>query len=67
MVMQGETVHRGAPLPYPGAMLRVCASPAGYYLGYVDEDGLPWSRESDYFKTVGAAGRALASGEWTPR
>ncbi len=67
MALTGETVHRGAKLPYPEAKLEVCVSAAGFYLGYTDKDGLPWTRESGYFKACGAASRALASGEWERR
>jgi hypothetical protein len=67
MAMPKETVHLGGELPYPGAKLQVCVSAAGYFLGYIDKDGLPWSRESHYFKVVGAASRALASGDWERR
>jgi hypothetical protein len=67
MAVKGETVHRGGKLPYPDAKLEVCVSAAGYYLGYTDKDGLPWSRESHYFKAVGAASRALATGDWERR
>ena len=44
--MKGETVLSGAP--HPGTKLEVLSSPAGYYLGYRDEDGLPYSRETEY-------------------
>ncbi len=67
MALTGETVHRGGKLPYPGAKLEVCVSAAGYYIGYTDADGLPWTRESGYFKVVGMASRALASGDWERR
>ena len=43
-------------------------SGAGWYLGTLDEDGLPLSRESvEYFETEGAAQHALNTGEWTQR
>lgn len=45
----GETVHTGAPKP-AGEKLQVLSSNAGYYLGYL-EDGMPYSRETVYFRT----------------
>lgn len=48
--------------------LRVCSSPAGYYLGTLGEDGSPYSRESvEYFPDEASASAALASGRWTQR
>ena len=44
--MKGETVLSGAQ--HPGTELKVMSSNAGYYLGYRDEDGLPYSRETVY-------------------
>lgn len=49
-MMQGETVATGAPLPYGGAKPEVLESPAGHYVGYLCEDGTPYSRESGYYK-----------------
>ncbi len=46
MTMKGETVLSGAP--HPGTDLKVLESPAGFYLGYLDEHGLPYSRETLY-------------------
>jgi len=43
----GETVLSGAP--HPGTELQVLCSGAGYYIGYLCKDGMPYSRESDYF------------------
>jgi hypothetical protein len=43
----GETVLSGAP--HPGTELQVLSSGAGYYIGYLCKDGMPYSRESDYF------------------
>ena len=46
MVMLGETVDTGAPLPYEGAQPEVLSSGGGrIYIGYLDEDGLPYTRE----------------------
>jgi hypothetical protein len=56
-VIKGETVFSGAP--HPGTNMRVLRSAAGFYIGYLDKDGLPYSRESRYFPTACAAGAAL--------
>ena len=55
MTLPGETVGTGAD--HPGTPLQVCWSAAGYYIGYLDHDGSPYSRESvNYWPTaVGAA------------
>ncbi len=57
-MMQGETVGSGAPIP-EGEVLHVMQSPAGYYLGFV-EDGQPYSRETGYFASAGPAQILLA-------
>ena len=44
-----ETVIAGAP--DPGTPPKVLSSPAGYYVGYCDSDGLPYSRETEYFES----------------
>jgi hypothetical protein len=45
--------------------LRVLKSPAGYYLGTLDEDGVPYSRESEcYWQTFEDAESALESDDW---
>jgi len=41
--------------------LKVCSTPAGYYLGYECEQCGPWSRETDYFRTRAEAELALAA------
>ena len=49
--------------------LQVCQSAAGFYLGTLDGDGFPYSRESEeYWKVKSEAAAALA-GElpWTQR
>ena len=46
-MMAGETVLSGAK--HPGTRLQVCESGAGFYIGFVDKDGAPYSRESVYF------------------
>lgn len=48
MTIKGETVLTGAA--HPGTDLRVMQSNAGFYLGYQDQDGMPYSRESVYFE-----------------
>jgi len=52
-----ETVTAGAP--HPGTQPQVLCSAAGHYVGYLDEDGLPYSRETDYFADQQAAEDAL--------
>lgn len=56
-MIPGETVATGAK--HPGTPLRVLKSAAGFYLGYLDTDGCPYSRESGYFPTQEAAQAAL--------
>jgi hypothetical protein len=46
-MIKGETVFSGAP--HPGTELEILSTPAGYYLGFRDEEGFPYSRESQYF------------------
>jgi len=46
MTLPNETVLTGAP--HPGTELKILESPAGYYLGFLDRDGAPYSRETDY-------------------
>lgn len=49
-------------------LLRVCKSAAGYYIGTVDEDGLPFTRESEeYWSTWTEANNALKSKTFTQR
>ena len=48
--------------------LRVCGSAAGFYLGTLEEDGSPYSRESEeYWPTRPEAESALEQGKWTQR
>ncbi len=48
--------------------ISVCRSPAGYYIGTIDENGLPLSRESaEYFANKKIAEHALLSGDFTQR
>lgn len=56
-MLKGETVLNGAP--HPGTPLIVMESTAGFYLGYKDADGGPYSRESRYFVSRIAANSCL--------
>jgi hypothetical protein len=48
--------------------LQVCRSAAGFYIGTLDADGLPYSREStEYWRRAKAAAEALQHGHWTQR
>jgi len=51
-MMPGETVLSGAK--HPGTEIRILWSPSGYYLGFTDEDGSPYSRETDYMNMESA-------------
>lgn len=47
---------------------RVLESGAGWYIGTLDSEGFPNSRESvEYFPTQAAAETAFANGAWTQR
>jgi len=46
-VIPGETVLSGAD--HPGTDLMVHSSVNGYYIGFRDKDGMPYSRETCYF------------------
>lgn len=48
MTMKGETVLTGGE--HPGTMPEVMHSGAGWYVGFRDEHGLPYSRETCYFR-----------------
>lgn len=45
-MIPGETVLTGGK--HPGTELKLMYSPNGYYLGFEDKDGQPYSRETDY-------------------
>ncbi|QNR00118.1 hypothetical protein BGI51_22120 [Pseudomonas oryzihabitans] len=46
--------------------LQVLQSRRGFYLGTVDDEGMPFSRESaEYFRNHKAAENALNTGKWT--
>lgn len=57
MTVKNETVLTGAP--HPDTKLAVMKSGAGYYLGFPDKDGAPYSRESVYFGDFGSAHQVL--------
>ena len=42
----GETVLSGAP--HPGTELEVMETPAGFYIGFREKSGQPYSRETIY-------------------
>jgi hypothetical protein len=48
-MMKGETVLSGAP--HPTTPLEILESPAGFFLGFRDADGSPYSRETEYMHT----------------
>ena len=57
--MKAETVIGGAK--HPGTIMSVMASNAGYYIGFTDEDGCPYTRESSYFETFKEAEKVLVT------
>lgn len=58
MTMKGETVLAGAP--HPQTKLQVMESPAGFYIGFADEDGAPYTRETVYFGDRDTADQVLS-------
>lgn len=56
-MLKGETVLSGAP--HPGTPLLILQSGAGYYLGYLDTDGAPYSRETVYFGDYNSAAQVI--------
>lgn len=48
-----ETVLSGAE--HPGTKLEIMQSNAGFYLGFADKDGMPYSRETNYFGDAASA------------
>ena len=53
----------GRPLP-----LTICTSASGHYIGTLDDDGAPYSRESlEYWPTHQEAMSAFKTGHWTQR
>lgn len=60
----GQLAHEGGER-FP---LLVLQSMAGYYIGTLDDDLCPYSRESvEYFPSKEVADNALTTGEWTQR
>lgn len=57
MTMKGETVLTGGE--HPGTMPEVMHSGAGWYVGFRDKDGMPYSRETVYFHERAAAEMVL--------
>jgi hypothetical protein len=53
----GETVLSGAK--HPGTPLAVLQSAGGFYIGFLTDDGFPYSRETEYFATRADAEAAL--------
>ena len=64
-MLPGETISSDAPSGCPDCKvklrLKVMHSPAGYYIGTECDCG-PYSRESGYYPTAMAAGKALMDG-----
>lgn len=56
-MIHAETVVAGAE--NPGTEPQVLSSNAGHYVGYLDADGLPYSRETEYFPDDASASKAL--------
>jgi len=54
-----ETVLAGGE--HPGTKLTVLQSPAGWYVGFKDKNGMPYSRESKYFNTKKGAESLLGA------
>jgi|WetSurSiteA1Bulk_404760.scaffolds.fasta_scaffold93722_2 hypothetical protein len=61
-MLTGETIRSGASRVCPKCKImppyEVLQTPAGYYIGTVCKCG-PYTRETDYFKTVSKAKAAL--------
>jgi len=53
-----ETVMSGAE--HPGTKLVVLKSPSGWYFGFKDKQGQPYTRESRYFRTKRGAEAAMS-------
>lgn len=52
-MLPGETVLSGGELPSAGARPRVLSSAAGFFIGFT-QDGMPYSRETEYMDEVQA-------------
>ena len=53
-MIEGETVASGAKIP-EGAKLKVVGRGGTWYVAIIEEDGSPFSRETIYLATWGAA------------
>ena len=58
-MIKGETVLSGGK--HPGTELRVIKSRHGWYVGFLDRNGEPYSRESLYFRTQKGAESLLGA------
>lgn len=64
-IPHGKLAHEYCGVKLP---LQVLQSAAGFYLGTIDPNEGPVSRESEeYFPSQKAAEAAMTSGEWTQR
>jgi hypothetical protein len=52
MTLPNETVLTGAE--HPGTELQILESAGGHYLGFLDREGAPYSRETDYMTKADA-------------
>jgi hypothetical protein len=53
-MLPGETVMSGADLPYPRARPKVLSSAAGFFIGFEEAHGSPYSRETEYMDSYRA-------------
>jgi len=58
-MIKGEIIAKGHPWLSPGTKLEVLLCGAGWYIGYLDRNGEPYSRESKYFTTYEEAEKCL--------
>ena len=58
-MIKGATVLSGGK--HPGTKLTVIESAAGWYVGFKDKNGAPYSRESLYFRTKKGAESLLGA------
>ena len=73
----GKMTDDKAPPPQHGLLalgsgkffqLQVCRSQAGYYIGTLNEEGLPYTRESqEYWTKREQAKAALTTASWTQK
>lgn len=68
MVSQIQPANKPAWLSYDPYKPQVLKSQAGYYIGTVDKEGMPYARWSDcYFYTEEEAQEALKNGSYPMR